>query len=184
MPLPLGHAAIGLTTYELGSNSNSGLNRLKIFISIVILANLPDIDVIAGLLLYGNGNAVHRGPTHSILFALVAGFLASMAWKLSYQIPKVKFGICFYMILSHVLADFFLTSSDVSFFWPFEVHWTPGHSGWGEVLTSVVFNEFQDAKIILVSAGLIILFRMSRGYFYNIGFRRRNGVIREHSKIK
>ena len=71
MPLPLGHTAIGLATYELANNYDSGLSRVKIFIFVTFLANIPDIDVFAGLLLEGNGNAFHRGPTHSILFAIV-----------------------------------------------------------------------------------------------------------------
>jgi membrane-bound metal-dependent hydrolase YbcI (DUF457 family) len=115
MPLPLGHTAIGLATYELGNNFNSALSRIKLFIFITILANIPDIDVVVGLLLKSNGNAFHRGPTHSILFAIVIGFVASRAWRLSSQIPKVKYWMCFCIILSHVLADFFFTSSTISF---------------------------------------------------------------------
>jgi hypothetical protein len=184
MPLPLGHTAIGLATYELGNNHNSTVSRLKIFIFITILANMPDIDVIVGLLLKSNGNALHRGPTHSVLFAFVIGFVASKVWRLSSQIPKVKFGMCFFIILSHVLADFFFTSSPVSFLWPFELNLISGHSGWGEVLASVVFDGFQDARIILGSASSIILFRLIRGYSFTPAQKRRSRVIRENSKIK
>jgi len=184
MPLPLGHTAIGLAAYELGNDFNSALSRVKILVFITILANLPDIDVIVGLLLKSNGNAFHRGPTHSILFAFVISFVASKVWKISSQIPKVKYWPCFFIIFSHVLADFFFTSSPVSFFWPFKVNWISGHSGWSEVLISVVFDGFQDAKIIIGSASLIILFRLIRGYSFKQAQKRRNRVIREHSKIK
>ena len=184
MPLPLGHTAIGLAACEFGNNYSSTLNRFKIFIFVTLLANIPDIDVIAGLLLKSNGNAFHRGPTHSILFAILIGFVASRAWRLSSQIPKVKYWMCFFITLSHVLADFFFTSSPISFLWPFEVNWISGHSSWSEVLTSIVFDGFQDAKIILGSASLIILFRLIRGYSFKPAHKRRNRVIREHPKIK
>ena len=92
--------------------------------------------------------------------------------------------MCFCITLSHVLADFFFTSSPVSFLWPFEVNWISGHSGWGEVLTSVVFDGFQDGRIIIGSASLIILFRLIRGYSIKPAQKRRDREIREHSKIK
>ena len=178
MPLPVGHAAIGLATYELSTNNNSALSSLKIIIFLTILANMPDVDVIVGLLIKWNGNAFHRGPTHSLIFVLIMGFLASRAWKFSSQIPKVKFEICFLIILSHILADFFFTSSPVSFFWPFEVNWSSGYCGWGDVLTSILFQGYQDIGIIIVSAISIILARLISRYkrrdltFYKDSFQR------------
>ena len=164
MPLPMGHTAIGLAAYELSSNTNSAHDRLKLIVFLTVLANLPDIDVIVGLLIKWNGNAFHRGPTHSLIFALIMGFLASRAWKISSQIPRVKFGICFLIVFSHILADFCFTSSPVSFFWPFEASWSSGYSGWGDVLTSIIFRGFQDAGIIIGSAISIILVRLMRRY--------------------
>jgi len=164
MPLPIGHAAIGLASHELINNNNSVSSRLKIIVFLTILANMPDVDVIVGLLIKWNGNAFHRGPAHSLIFALIMGFLASRAWKISSQIPKMKFGICFMIIFSHILADFFFTSSPVSFFWPFEVSWSSGYSSWGDVLTSIFFQGFQDAGIIIGSAISIILVRLMRRY--------------------
>ena len=164
MPLPLGHTAVGLAAYELSMNHNSERFRLKTIIFLTVLANIPDFDIIVGLFIKCNGNAFHRGPSHSIIFALIAGFLASRAWKLSSQIPRINFGICFLIILSHVLADFFFTPSPVSFFWPFEVSWSSGHSSWGDVLNSVFFRGFQDAGIIIGSTILIICLRMIKTY--------------------
>ena len=164
MPLPIGHTAIGLATYELSTNNNSALNNFKIFIFLTILANMPDFDVIVGLLIKWNGNAFHRGPTHSLIFALIMGFLASRAWKFSSQIPRMRFDICFLIILTHILADLFFTSSPVSFFWPLEVSWSSGYSGWNDVLTSVFFREYQDFEVIIGSAILIILIRLIRNF--------------------
>jgi membrane-bound metal-dependent hydrolase YbcI (DUF457 family) len=164
MPLPLGHTAIALATYELSANHYSERFSLKTIIFLTVLANMPDLDVIAGLLIKCNGNVFHRGPSHSIIFALVAGFLASRAWKVSSQIPRINFGICFLVIFSHVLADFFFTPGPVSFFWPFEVSWSSGYSGWGDVLHSVFFRGFQDASIIIGSTILIICARLIKAY--------------------
>ena len=165
MPLPVGHTAIGLATYELSNNNNnSASNRLNIIIFLTLLANMPDFDVIIGLLVKWNGAAFHRGPTHSLIFALIMGFFASKAWKISHQIPRIKFGSCFLVIFSHILADFFFTSSPVSFFWPFEVSWSSGYCGWSDVLTSIFFKGFQDAGIIIGSAIVIVFVRLIRRY--------------------
>jgi hypothetical protein len=158
MPLPLGHIAIGLTTNDF-FNENSSLTDWKIAAYVAILANLPDIDVAFGLLLQGNGSAFHRGPTHSVLFALLAAVLAAKAWNLWARIPKLGFRSCFLIILSHTVADFFLTKSPVSFLWPLEVNWAGGHSGWGEVLAPVFLEAYRDAGIIIVCLFAMVLSR-------------------------
>lgn len=168
MPLPLGHAAIALTTHNVCCKNYSAISWWKVVVFVVVLANLPDIDVVIGLLLQGNGCVFHRGPTHSLLFALFMGFLASIAWKLWSQVPKMSFGSCSLLILSHVLADFFFTSSRVSLFWPFEVNWATGYSGWRDVINSVFLHAFQDTGIIMGCVLILILSRLTKGYLYNI----------------
>ena len=168
MPLPLGHAAIGLTAHDVCSKDDSAFSRWKVFIFVVVLANLPDIDVVIGLVLQGNGCIFHRGPTHSLFFALFMGCVASVAWKFWSQVPKMRFGMCFLLILSHVLADFFFTSSQVSFFWPFEVNWATGYSGWIDVTNSVFLQAFQDTGIIVACGLIMILTRLTRGYLDHI----------------
>ena len=89
MPLPLGHSAIGIATHSLISKEKNGLNRWQVAILIIILSNLPDIDVIFGLILQSNGSAFHRGPTHSILFALIMGFIAAKCSRLWPNMPTL-----------------------------------------------------------------------------------------------
>ena len=158
MPLPLGHAAIGWTAHTLISRKNPSLSNWRQVIFVTLFANSPDIDVIIGLLLYGNGSALHRGPTHSLLFAFLMAFLASNAWRLGRFFTRTDFGICFSLILSHLLADFFLTNTPISFCWPLEVHWSLGHTGWTDIFNSVLFDSFQDAGIV-VGCGAALLFR-------------------------
>ncbi|OEU50654.1 MAG: hypothetical protein BA872_00830 [Desulfobacterales bacterium C00003060] len=164
MPLPLGHAALGLATHDVCSKNNTAFSQWKFVVFVIVLANLPDIDVLIGLLFKGNGCVFHRGPTHSLFFALSMGFLASIAWRFWSQIPKISFGMCFLVILSHVLADFLFTSSQVSFFWPFEVNWATGYSGWGDVMNSVFLQAFQDIGIIIGCGLIVILSRLIRGH--------------------
>ena len=161
MPLPLGHTAIGLITYETAVG-DSAFRRWKRFVFIAILANLPDIDVIIGLLLKWNGNAFHRGPTHSLVFAIIAGFLAYVAARRCLGIPGISYRLSVMLILSHVLADAFLTDGAVSFFWPFEVNWSQGYAGWTDIVHSILFEGFKDGWIVLCCGVGIVLNRLAR----------------------
>lgn len=184
MPLPIGHAALGWAAdetvhpsppREAHDISGSSLTR---FASVTILANLPDLDVLFGLLVYGNGAAIHRGPTHSLLFALLAGYLASNLWRVWHRIPRLGFGLCFFLVFSHVAADMLLTSSQVSLLWPLELHLVSGHNGWGQVVHMVLFQSIQDVGIIAVSLIYVYALRYFRGkapVFARFAFARRRG---------
>lgn len=166
MPLPLGHSAIGFATHSLISNDKGCCKKWQVAIFIVILSNLPDIDVLLGLILQNNGSAFHRGPTHSILFALIMGFIASKSSTLWSQIPMISFKTSFCLIFSHVVADYFLTNSSVSFYWPFEVSWSTGNSGWGQVLHTVFFGAVEDAGILLTCTCIIMVIMILRRFYF------------------
>ncbi len=171
MPLPLGHAAIGWTTHTLIGRKQPSLWNWRKALFITLLANLPDIDIVAGLMLYGNGSALHRGPTHSLLFALLTGLLSANVWRLGRFFPRVDFRICFSLILSHVLADLLLTSAPISFCWPFEVNWSLGHTGWADIFNSILFDSFQDAGIIIGCVAVLLFSNLVRRkrFFRTIG---------------
>jgi membrane-bound metal-dependent hydrolase YbcI (DUF457 family) len=156
MPLPIGHSAIGFAAHSLISKDKSRVNNWKMALFIIILSNLPDIDVIFGLILQGNGSAYHRGPTHSILFALIMGYAASKSSKIWSYISTVSFKTCFMLILSHVAADYFLTSSPVSLCWPFEAGYSTGNTGWSQLFHTVLFDAVQDTGILFVCTFIII----------------------------
>jgi len=164
MPLPLGHTAIAMATYDTFQDTDRGRSsRWGTFIAITILANLPDVDVILGLLLEGNGNLFHRGPTHSLFFALLAGYIASHLWRLGERIPRLGFPLCFSLVFSHVLADMMFTTAPVSLLWPFQVYWSAGISDWGTVAYAVLFQSIQDAAIIVACAIYVLILRLLRG---------------------
>ena len=165
MPLPLGHTAIGLATCETFQDTDHDHSRWATFVFVTLLANLPDMDMVLGLLFHGNGNLFHRGPTHSILFSLVAGYAASRLWRVWDRIPRLGFPLCFGLIFSHVLADMLLTASPVSLLWPFQLYLSPGFKGWGGVMHVVLFQSARDAGIIAGCFLYVVLLRSLRGAF-------------------
>lgn len=108
MPLPLGHAAVGAAVYSLCPDSSIEIiksNPLIMGLFIFVLANLPDIDFIFGLVYAGDGSVMHRGPTHTIYFALLFGYMAYLLAKYSTVIPDISFFSCTLVILSHSVLD-------------------------------------------------------------------------------
>jgi membrane-bound metal-dependent hydrolase YbcI (DUF457 family) len=162
MPLPLGHTAIGLLTHETIEAQPKTGERLKWFLLITVLANLPDADVIVGLIVDGNGNLFHRGPSHSLLFALLAGGLISLGSRYWRLLPQIRFRTAFALILSHVVADVLFTASPVSFFWPLELNWSLGYSSLVDVVHSVLFEGFRDLGLVVASLLLVVLIRLAR----------------------
>ena len=168
MPLPLGHTAIGWAAYKTIDVESSQdhphplRSRLARFAFVTLLANLPDLDVLFGLLFFGNGDAVHRGPTHSLLFAILAGYFASKLHRLWPYIPRIGFGICFILVFSHVAADMLLTAAPVSLLWPLDLYISPGYSSWGQVVHMVLFKSLQDLGIVAVCLPYVFALRYLR----------------------
>lgn len=162
MPLPIGHTAIGLAAAETLNSATAKHSRVAQFIFVVILANLPDIDMLAGLFAYGNGAVFHRGPTHSLLFALIAGYAASHLWRIWRRIPRLGSQLCILLVFSHIVADMLLTSAPVSLLWPLENNPLTGYSGWGDVIQMVAFQNVQDAGIVLAVLLYLLVLRTIR----------------------
>ena len=168
VPLPLGHMTIGFAAYEISRNNSTTCPWWKTAVFIGILANLPDVDVLIGLLFRGNGWAFHRGPTHSLVFALLMACFASRVWKVWSSVPKISFLSCFFVIVSHVIADSLIGSSAVPLFWPFEISWATGHIGWGGVVSSVFLGSFSETDIIMAGGLSAVLIRLIKIHLDNI----------------
>ena len=162
MPAPLGHATIGLATYAFSCKNQSILSSWKVLVYVVILANLPDLDILVGLIAHGNGNVFHRGPSHSFLFALTMGLVACSAWRWWSAIPRVDFLWCFLIILSHVLADATFTITPVSLWWPLEVNWIAGYCGLNDVFDSLVRGVYLDVAVTFGSGTILLINRLFR----------------------
>ena len=158
MPLPLGHTAIGLALYE-GATNRSAFEDWKTPLAAAVLANLPDIDVFLGLLWAWNGSAFHRGPTHSLLFALGAAFLYARAAHRWRGLPRIGCGAAFLLVVSHVAADAALSSSGVSWFWPLATFFSQGSTGWGEVTRMALKSSPLDGVLAFAAALFLALRR-------------------------
>ena len=79
-------------------------HRGLVFFSLV-LANLPDLDFIPGMLT-GSFNAYHHGVTHSLGWILLAAAGTGLVWKgFRPDIPLGYFGVIFLLLLSHLGLD-------------------------------------------------------------------------------
>jgi len=116
--------------------SQAGLNRKTRFatITLIVGANLPDIDLVSALGGAASYLKYHRGITHSILGAAVlAGVLGAAVYFLGRMAPPTKksvpplnarwlFVISGIALGSHVLMDF-TNSYGTRLFLPFDAHW-------------------------------------------------------------
>ena len=103
----LGHLAIGYLVALLISR----ISREKLFLPLVFLVSmLSDFDKLL------QGYVVHRGPTHSLIFALVLFFPIIIFFRGGFTYLAVY--------LSHISADFFVPYiSRVQLFWPITNAW-------------------------------------------------------------
>ena len=164
MSLPLGHAALGLAAYDMTSGPDrvSVFRQWKVMAVVVVLSNLPDIDMLLGLLYSGNGQLFHRGPTHSLLFAGALGIIYALWSRLWKRLPQIGFFRAFLLIGTHLLADYLFTDSPLSLLWPFELSMSSGFMGWGDVVHSVIFKAVNDIALISLCASVVIGRRMFR----------------------
>lgn len=175
MPLWGVHIAIGVVGQQLGFKGI--FNKWwKTFIFIPVIAGLPDIvDFSFGFILT-DANSVydyHYGITHTLYFAIVAGFFVSriipqeMSW-LSWQNRRVNFFFCFSMISLHSLADFISNKQIARFFHPL------GASLPGRDLDIMDFwrnffaYDLEDVKTVAICLGIIALI-----HFAKLVFKRR-----------
>jgi hypothetical protein len=101
-----------------------------------------------------------------LIFALVMGIGIAQLCKRWSGLPQLGVFQCILLILSHVISDAWLTSSPVSFFWPFEVYWSGGNSGWTDVVASVVTDSVQDIGIALACISLFAINRLWRAHWH------------------
>ena len=77
MPLPMSHSLAGLAIYAALDRDPSRAFNGKWLVAAVLVANLPDLDFVPGLLV-GDPNRYHQQITHTLLFATVLGLLAAL----------------------------------------------------------------------------------------------------------
>ncbi|NNK64653.1 MAG: metal-dependent hydrolase, partial [Gemmatimonadetes bacterium] len=77
MPTSVAHIIGGYAALEAGTN-RSGRPGIFFLVLIVVVANLPDLDFLPGVLI-GDPGLYHRGPSHSIFAAAAVAGVAGWA---------------------------------------------------------------------------------------------------------
>ncbi len=135
MPSPIGHSLIGLAIGVAampGETPGTPLprrlfRRRWMLLGCMVVANLPDIDFIPGLLV-GDMNAYHYNLTHSIGWAVLVGF---GLWFLLRAVRPRTGLACLVLLLallgSHLLADFWCEDRSPPYgmpiYWPLSNRW-------------------------------------------------------------
>lgn len=129
MPTPLGHALAGLAAGTAASGGRTILGPIKDLVFFAGFGVLADVDFIPGLIL-GEGSGWHRGMSHSITAAAVAGLLA---WLWARHRPnggRLALG-ALAAYASHVLLDYLNVDTRPPFgiplLWPFSQEYMLAH---------------------------------------------------------
>jgi inner membrane protein len=167
MPSPVGHSIIGLalgagfllprTTWR--KLFHEVWNRRFLFLAILFLANLPDLDYLPGILV-GDLHAYHHQFTHSLVFAVTLSAFTLVAWqRCRPPVTRTLTTLVYALLVSHLLADWMCQDGSepygIMWFWPFSERYTlapwtpflaPRKSTYQEML------QWYNVKVILVEA--------------------------------
>ena len=121
MPLPVLHSYAGYKFYKVFKSQDSQESHLpkwQAIASVVILANLADLDCLPQCL-FGSSMLFHHGPTHSLLASLIVGGLVGLVVWIRKRADFLKsFLLASFIYFSHVVLDFFSCSHSVPLLWP------------------------------------------------------------------
>lgn len=118
MPTILSHALVPLS---LGIGLGQERIPRNLLLTGVFASMLPDLDVLGFKLGVSYGAELgHRGASHSLFFALIVGFLVSLAWRTFQRERWICFSFTSFACASHGLLDT-LTNGGLgaALFWPF-----------------------------------------------------------------
>jgi len=135
--------------YLLGKSSAKWL-KVKINIALImVLSILPDVDLIFD---YLTGSTLHRGPSHSLIFTIVA----FLPFPVIYRKKAIPYSIAF---ASHALiGDFFI--GGVELFWPFS------QTKYGFTTLSVFSPISILLEMILFIAAIFVICKVETGRFF------------------
>lgn len=123
MPSPVGHTLAGVCGFIVARPQVPHRQRPWLFFGSVFVANLPDLDILPGLLLFGDPRTFHHQASHSLMAAVVTGFLvAILAGRCN--LNRIRWGLwAAGLYASHVLLDFLVDDPmppfGVQALWPF-----------------------------------------------------------------
>ncbi len=123
MATPIGHTLAGLAVYGFLSPRKTPV-QISLILLCVVVANSPDLDFLPGIVM-GRPALYHQGITHSLGFALLVSFVATVIYRAINRRWSFLFvfSLCFISYLSHLLLDFFSPDVErppfgIPIFWP------------------------------------------------------------------
>lgn len=107
MPTPVGHSIIGLgvaLALSPGRRLRDVWRDRATLTLVIVLANLADVDLLLGLVAFGEPHRFHGGITHGMLFAVIVACAAALLPGLDRTVWQ-RFVLGLALLLSHPVAD-------------------------------------------------------------------------------
>jgi len=138
----VGHMSLA---YLLGKGSAKPLRVKPNIAALLVLSILPDIDILWDLF---TGTEIHRGPTHSIIVAIVA-FIPLFIYLRKRAVPY------FIALISHPLLGDFFVGGKLELFWPISNQQFGLHELGGPYID--IFSPINVAAELILFAGAMLL---------------------------
>lgn len=116
MASPIGHTLTGLAIGRL-AQPNDFRETFRWLLFAAFASNAPDLDFIAGIVGASGINSVHRGPSHSIVAAIVFSILMATILGRWWQHRRRIFWTSLALYGSHLFLDM-CTYSGIPLLWP------------------------------------------------------------------
>jgi len=136
--------------YLLGKGSSKALHTNINIPILLVLSILPDIDIVYDFL---SGAEIHRGATHSLLFAL----LVFIPFFIVYRKKAIPY---FLALISHALIGDFIVGGQLELLWPFTAQQFGLHELGGPAI-----GIFNNVNIVLE----MLLFISAMALMYKTG---------------
>jgi inner membrane protein len=167
MPTIITHTALPLA---IGLGLGGNIIPRRLLLADVAASMVPDLDVIGFKLGVAYADSMgHRGITHSLLFALIAGLVAYHLAPLLKSPPRIAAVFVFMACVSHGILDMFTNGGlGIAFFWPLshERYFLPWHFIEVSPLTMdkvfsarglvVFYSELKWVWLPCISLGLVL----------------------------
>lgn len=129
MATSVAHGMIGISVYCIMRPMFHRINHVPLAAGTLVLmfmiANVPDLDMLISLAIYGDHRVLHGGFTHTLLFSILGAVMVwFIAWGRKYRMElALSVGM---VLLSHAIVDMFTgpqlgfhKAHGVAIFWPF-----------------------------------------------------------------
>jgi len=145
MPSPVGHSLAGLCVVIATRNRLPVSKQGWLLVGSIVVANLPDIDFLPGLVV-GNLSSFHHQATHSLIAVAMFGFLVSLL-AMRNNLRGIFWGIwAGSLYFSHLMLDLLVNDPAVPYglqlLWPFSTSYF--------ISTVTPFQSFQYSASYLV----------------------------------